>query len=159
MALNDRDVTLRPGASNDQWPGTMNPTSSGVGGDHMAANYVDDPTNPEGGAGAGSEFHGDRDAAKAMKGMAGVVESRPGIIESTEIDPLSETSNKDDGWANATQNPGANASDNVSSTASDILASASNVAAAAAKSAYGSATGNEQLAKEGRDALFGSNNN
>ena len=33
-------------------------------------------------------------AKKAMYAEAGVIEARPGIIESTNIDPLNENSNK-----------------------------------------------------------------
>ncbi|KAK1232963.1 hypothetical protein PQX77_003877 [Marasmius sp. AFHP31] len=44
-------------------------------------------------------FYPDENAVKNQQ--AGVVEARPGIIESSNIDPLNENSNKDDGWANA----------------------------------------------------------
>jgi hypothetical protein len=60
----------------------------------MVTLQADDPTNPEVGAGAGSNFRGDEDAAKLFKDTAGVVEGRPGIIESTGLDPLIESSNK-----------------------------------------------------------------
>ena len=53
-----------------------------------------DPTTPSRGAGAGPGFKGHEDAARALKPAAGVVEARPGIIESTNIDPLNENSNK-----------------------------------------------------------------
>ena len=94
---------------------------------------VTDPADSEFGAGAGPNFDGHRQAARTFRQSAGVVEGRPGIIESTHIDPLSETSNEgaflpppltflplyhipvsnihtcdstDDGWANATQPTG-----------------------------------------------------
>jgi hypothetical protein len=54
---------------------------------------ADDPTNSEMGAGAGSNFQGDRDAARNFRDTSGVVEGRPGIIESSNIDPLNERSN------------------------------------------------------------------
>ena len=38
------------------------------------------------GAGAGSDFQGARDARKAMNAEAGVVEGRPGILESTNLE-------------------------------------------------------------------------
>ena len=46
------------------------------------------------GAGAGDNFDGDKQAARTFKETAGVVEGRPGIIETTNIDPLNENSNK-----------------------------------------------------------------
>ena len=53
-----------------------------------------DPTSETRGAGAGSNFSGDKDAARNFSQTAGVVEGRPGIIESANIDPLNENSNK-----------------------------------------------------------------
>lgn len=53
-----------------------------------------DPTSSASGAGAGPNFAGGRDAARNFSQTAGVVEGRPGIIESTNIDPLNENSNK-----------------------------------------------------------------
>ena len=55
---------------------------------------VTDPADSEFGAGAGPNFDGHRQAARTFRQSAGVVEGRPGIIESTHIDPLSETSNE-----------------------------------------------------------------
>ena len=51
---------------------------------------MDDPTTEEKAAGAGPNFQGHIQAAKNFKGTAGVIEGRPGIIESTHIDPLRE---------------------------------------------------------------------
>ncbi len=48
----------------------------------------------EAGAGAGKTFQGYKDAERTLKHSAGVIEGRPGIIESTNIDPLNENSNK-----------------------------------------------------------------
>ena len=64
-------------------------------------NQVPDPTTETRGAGAGENFAGGRDAARALGQLqtdkktagSGVVEGRPGIIESTHIDPLDEHSN------------------------------------------------------------------
>ncbi|THU99307.1 hypothetical protein K435DRAFT_498218 [Dendrothele bispora CBS 962.96] len=98
MSLND--FSMKPQGS-DVHPGVANPTSSNNNSDPMAANFVSDPTSEERGAGAGPTFEGDSMAARNFKQTAGVVEGRPGIIESTNIDPLNENSNKDDGWANA----------------------------------------------------------
>ena len=60
---------------------------------HIITRQVTDPTSETRGAGAGANFTGDADAARNFKQTAGVVEGRPGIIESTHIDPLSEHSN------------------------------------------------------------------
>jgi hypothetical protein len=135
---------------------------------------VEDPTSEEVGAGAGANFGGDRDAKRAMKPAAGVVEARPGIIEDTHIDPLSETSNKggpfdvlvlprnvlkrhpiDDGWANATGTPGQTKTSETANAASSTLGSAANVATGAAKLAYGTVTGNATHVEEGKQAVYG----
>lgn len=60
----------------------------------IRASQVTDPTSETVGAGAGENFSGHKDAQRNFSKTAGVVEGRPGIIESTHIDPLSETSNK-----------------------------------------------------------------
>ena len=39
-------------------------------------------------------FDGDKQAARTFKQTAGVIEGRPGILETTNIDPLNENSNK-----------------------------------------------------------------
>jgi hypothetical protein len=94
MSLNDKDVTLAPGASNDVWPGSANPTSRNMGGDINAANFIDDPTTEDKGAGAPADFDGHKMAKKAINAEAGVVEAYPGIIESSNVHPLREDSNK-----------------------------------------------------------------
>ncbi|KAJ8078625.1 hypothetical protein AAF712_001389 [Marasmius tenuissimus] len=57
------------------------------------------------------------------KQQHGVVEARPGIIESSNIDPLNENSNKDDGWANATSttNSGESMTSKATNMASDTV--------------------------------------
>lgn len=134
-----------------------------------------DPTTPSRGAGAGPGFKGHEDAARALKPAAGVVEARTGIIESTNIDPLNENSNKgrslisrgvlsvrsltsivDDGWANATEIQGRQTrSTGVLDTASDAVQQASTVATGAAKLAYGHLAGDEQAKAGGREAVYG----
>jgi len=54
------------------------------------ANFVDNPASDEKGAGASKKFTGHRMAKKAMMAEAGVIESQPGIIESTNIAPLNK---------------------------------------------------------------------
>ena len=53
-----------------------------------------DPTTGSFGAGAPGNFTGHHDAQRNFKETAGIIEGRPGIIESTNIDPLSENSNE-----------------------------------------------------------------
>jgi len=161
MALNEKDTTLFDAKGVDVYPGVANPTASSTHANPLASNFVTDPTDPTMGAGAGPNFRGHEDAARNFKQSAGVCEGRPGIIESTNIDPLNENSNKDDGWANAAQGTGANTGgSNVSSaasgalgTASEYASSAAGVAAGAARLAYGHATGDEQAKQAGRQAM------
>ena len=87
-----READRHSGA--DVYPGSANPTSSSNHANPMRNNFVDDPTTASRGAGAGPNFDGDRQAQRNFSQTAGVVEGRPGIIESTHIDPLSETANK-----------------------------------------------------------------
>lgn len=60
----------------------------------LSASQVTDPTSEDFGAGAGPNFQGHQQAARNFKETAGVVEGRPGIIETANIDPLNENSNK-----------------------------------------------------------------
>ena len=60
----------------------------------MPTVQVTDPTDETLGAGAAGNFTGHKEAARNFSQAAGVVEGRPGIIESTNIDPLNENSNK-----------------------------------------------------------------
>ncbi|KAG8892171.1 hypothetical protein FRC00_012519 [Tulasnella sp. 408] len=90
MSLNDKDVTLGGAKGTDIYPGVANPTSSSNTSNPLTENFVQDPTSDEAGAGAGPGFRGGRDAKAALKSGAGVVEARPGIIESTQIAPLQE---------------------------------------------------------------------
>ncbi|GJJ12233.1 hypothetical protein Clacol_006474 [Clathrus columnatus] len=86
MALND--LSVRPQAGIDVYPGVANPTQSNVQGNPYDSNFVTDPTDPTAGAGAGPNFNGGRDAKRALHAESGVVESNPEIIKSTNIDPL-----------------------------------------------------------------------
>ena len=58
------------------------------------SSQVNDPATNETGAGAGANFAGSEQAQRNFRESAGVVEGRPGIIESSNIDPLNENSNK-----------------------------------------------------------------
>ncbi|KAM5542599.1 hypothetical protein V8D89_003560 [Ganoderma adspersum] len=105
MSLNDTTIQGTKGAT--VYPGVANPHPC-PDADPMEANFVPDPTTETRGAGAGENFAGGRDAARALGQLqtdkktagSGVVEGRPGIIESTHINPLDEHSNDDDGWVN-----------------------------------------------------------
>lgn len=134
MALNDRDMALNKAV--DVYPGIANPTTASMHQGPLEANYVTDPTNPEAGAGAGPDFAGDRDVARNFKQTAGVVEGRPGIIESANLDPLKETSNKDDGWANATKSSSTGTSGDMTSGIANMASSYATSAADTAKAAY-----------------------
>ncbi|KAK7466980.1 hypothetical protein VKT23_004043 [Stygiomarasmius scandens] len=92
MSLND--LSMGGAQGTDVHPGVANPTASSNNSDPMQSNFVTDPTTDDRGAGAGPTFEGDRMAARNFKQTAGVVEGRPGIIETSNIDPLNENSNK-----------------------------------------------------------------
>ncbi|KAL0946976.1 hypothetical protein HGRIS_013126 [Hohenbuehelia grisea] len=156
MSLNDKDTTLAGNRSADIYPGVANPTISSMNNDPKAANFVTDPTTEVLGAGAGPNFDGDRQATRMFSQTSGVVEGRPGIIESTNIDPLNENSNKDDGWANATTNPGRTATTQTATgMVSNAASGAATMATGAAQLAYGHAMGDEATKTAGREALWG----
>ncbi|KAJ4493497.1 hypothetical protein C8J55DRAFT_539923 [Lentinula edodes] len=92
MSVNDRSVGGAVGV--DTYPGVANPTSSSDTSNPMVNNFVTDSTSEERGAGAGANFEGDRQAARNFSQTSGVVEGRPGVIESSNIHPLNENSNK-----------------------------------------------------------------
>ncbi|EPQ58583.1 hypothetical protein GLOTRDRAFT_36620 [Gloeophyllum trabeum ATCC 11539] len=172
MSLNDKDISLGGNKGVDLHPGVANPTTSSTHADPLAANFVSapttrtltnvtDPTSEEVGAGAPSNFDGDRQAKRNFSKTAGVIESRPGIIETTNIDPLNEHSNDDDGWANAINPPkstGTGASRTTSgltSTATSAVTGAASMATGAAKLAYGHVAGDEAAKQAGKEAVWG----
>lgn len=61
---------------------------------------VEDPTTESTGAGAGPNFEGHNQAARTLKDTAGVVEGFPGVIETSNIHPLNQNSNKGEGKQN-----------------------------------------------------------
>jgi len=153
MSLNDKDITLGGSRGVDIHPGVANPTTSSTHADPLAANFVTDPTTEETGAGAPSNFDGHRQAKRNFSSTAGVIESRPGIIETTNIDPLSEHSNDDDGWANATN--AKSTTSGVGSTSTSMLSGAASVASGTAKMAYGTVAGDEAAKQAGKEAVWG----
>jgi hypothetical protein len=55
---------------------------------------MNNPIMPTTGAGGPSSYEAQKHAARQIKkAQAGVIEARPGIIETTNIDPLNEHSN------------------------------------------------------------------
>ncbi|KAF7796757.1 hypothetical protein EIP86_007940 [Pleurotus ostreatoroseus] len=155
MSLNDRDETLRGTMGVDTYPGVANPTRSSAISDPLEANFATDPTIDEAGAGAGPNFQGHKDAERAFKQTAGVVEGRPGIIESTNIDPLNENSNEDDGWANARTGGSSGITGTAWDTASGVASSAATMAGGAARMAYGHIAGDEDAKQAGKEAIWG----
>ncbi|KDQ59565.1 hypothetical protein JAAARDRAFT_33142 [Jaapia argillacea MUCL 33604] len=157
MALNDREMSGNKGV--DIHPGVANPTVSSTHADPLAANFVTDPTSETLGAGAGPTFEGDRQAKRNFAQTAGVIEGRPGIIETTNIDPLNEDSNKDDGWANVPSQPKSSStgagSGGLVDSATGVVSGAAGMAGGAAQMAYGTLAGDEGAKNAGKEAVWG----
>ncbi|RDX52674.1 hypothetical protein OH76DRAFT_1480298 [Lentinus brumalis] len=162
MSLNDTDVTLGGNRGVDLHPGVANPTISSTHADPMKANFVTDPTDETLGAGAAGNFTGHKEAARNFSQSAGVVEGRPGIIETANIDPLNENSNKDDGWANArststgsgpalTERAGGVAQ-GAYNTATTVASSAADMVSGAAQTAYKYVAGDEKSRQAGKES-------
>ncbi|KAF9480114.1 hypothetical protein BDN70DRAFT_645183 [Pholiota conissans] len=151
MSLNDINLSNETAKSTTTYASVANPTKSGKT-DPVSANFVDNPATPTIGAGGGAHLDAAKHAARLAqhKNEAGVVEARPGIIESTNIDPLNENSNKDDGWANAKSS-----TPRASDPAKSYVSSAADVVSGTAKLAYGHLTGDEQTKKEGQHIIYG----
>jgi len=98
--------------------------------------------NPASGKGAETSLEG---AAQALRRVAGMEASRSGIIESTNIDPLSKSSNDDDGWVNVRPKQRA--------TPSSMLSSAMGMTKGVAQMAYGTTAGDQVSTKAGEDAV------
>ena len=157
--MNDKEMN-----NSTVYPGCANPTKANdlTNIDPVANNFMRDPTTPSFGAGADpNRFEGHHQAKRTLQQGAGVCEARPGIIESTNIDPLNENSNKDDGWANATferppvSGPAAGAAGGITAKATDVAWGAANTAAGAAKLAYGTVLGDEATKQQGREQVWG----
>ncbi|KAJ7285922.1 hypothetical protein C8J57DRAFT_1431568 [Mycena rebaudengoi] len=159
MATNDKNIPGAGAMGVGVYPGVANPTSSSMPTNPMDTNFVTDPTTEERGAGAGPNFEGDKQAKRLFKETAGVIEGEPGIIESTNVHPLREDSNKDDGWAHATNPPAelTGKTSNTTYTEPGIAAQAAAVASGAAKMAYGYAVGDEGTKQAGKAEAIYSN--
>jgi len=152
MALNDRDPTIGGFKSVDVHPGVANPTSFGGTGNPLAANFVDNPTSQDKGAGAGPKFQGGSQAARSLKQTSAVKEGSSGIIETTHIDPLNDNPNKDDGFANGSQTPGSGNRQGLGQKAANTT---SEKAGGTAKAAYGTVTGDQAIKQTGKDSIYG----
>ncbi|KAI0928012.1 hypothetical protein AcW1_005393 [Taiwanofungus camphoratus] len=93
MSLNDKDTT--PGGNNgvDLYPGVANPTTSSTHA-NPRSQFCNRPDIQRNRARAATLA----EAARNFSKTAGVVEGRPGIIETSNIGPLNENSNINDGW-------------------------------------------------------------
>ncbi|KAH9923942.1 uncharacterized protein BXZ73DRAFT_103676 [Epithele typhae] len=155
MSLND--TSLGPSRGVDIHPGVANPTSHSNHGDPLASNFVTDPTTDDMGAGAGPNFQGHKQAARGFTENAGVCEGRPGVIESTHIDPLAEDSNDDDGWAKTKPTQGqprsgmTGVAQGAYSTASDMATGAASMASGLGQAAYQYVAGDEKTRKSGKE--------
>jgi len=155
MSLNDRNLGVAKGA--DVYDGIGNPTSHSNYKNPLVTNLVEDPTTEEFGAGAGPNFQGHIQARKNFRDTAGVIEGRPGIIESTHIEPLKENTSQRDQWedvgvtSTSTEPP----KSEMMKTAIDLGNATSNMLTGAMKMAYGSVAGNEEAFKAGKEAVYG----
>jgi len=162
MSINDKSPMIGANQGTDVYPGLQNPTARNVQSNPLKSNFVDDPTSDEMGAGASNTFRGGQDARKALRSGAGVVEARPGIIDSADIDPLNEHSNDRDGWANASSpatGPGST-TDNAKgfattafNTATGVASTAAHTAVGGTKFAYGTAMDDQETARAGTNQV------
>ncbi|KAG8766705.1 hypothetical protein FRC12_006704, partial [Ceratobasidium sp. 428] len=122
--------------------GVANPTSASITNDPKRDNFVTDPTSSEVGAGAGPTFQGGQDAERALKTGSGVVEGRPGLIESSNIAPLSG------------EEPRFNAPSNSTTTSTGGVGS---TLSGGAKLVYGTLTGDQATLDQGKKEYSGGN--
>ncbi|KAG9099488.1 hypothetical protein FS749_001169 [Ceratobasidium sp. UAMH 11750] len=139
MSVND--VNLGTAQPLDVYSGVANPTAASITNDPKRDNFVTDPTSEEAGAGAGPTFQGGKDAERALKPGAGVVEARPGLIESSNIPPLSG------------DEPGFNAPSNTTATSTGVGSTLSG----GAKVAYGTLAGDQATLEQGKREYYGDN--
>lgn len=116
-------------------------------------NFANAPNSSSFGAGSGPDFQFQEPESNAQRGRIGrapIAERPSGILESTNIDPLNENSNKDDGWANVKGGPEGGHTD-----AKVQEGQQTSFAAGVLKLAMGKISGNEQKETEGREAVHG----
>jgi len=155
MSLNDRTLGVAKGSAVHD--GLGNPTSHSNYSNPLATNFVEDPTTEELAAGAGPNFQGHIQATKNFKNTAGVIEGRPGIIESTHIEPLKENMSERDQWEDVgvTSTSTGSSKPEMVKTAINLGNATSNMLTGAMKMAYGSVVGNEEAFKAGKEAVYG----
>ncbi|KAL0579945.1 hypothetical protein V5O48_002029 [Marasmius crinis-equi] len=105
----------------------------------MSSNDFQNPVAEPNERDIGEAIHYGTNKQALDKQQAGVVEARPGIIESANIDPLNENSNKDDGWANAKST-----TTSSSSGGESLTSKATNMASDMANKAYETVVGKDQ---------------
>ncbi|ELU41715.1 Sgt1 [Rhizoctonia solani AG-1 IA] len=143
MAIND--LTINPTqVSSFSHSATHPPLTLSL----VCRELVTDPTSDEAGAGAGPTFQGGRDAKRALNAGAGVVEARPGILEGTNIPPLSNDE-PEFGESFTEHAPSNKSSTAPAGTASTI--------SGGAKIALGTVTGNQETLDQGRQEYYGEN--
>ncbi|KZP24816.1 hypothetical protein FIBSPDRAFT_929685 [Athelia psychrophila] len=131
MSLNERDPTI-------------------AGGNPVAANFVDNPTSDDLGAGAGPNFHGGAHHKHPLKDTAGVI-GNTDIIESAHIAPLIENSSNDDCFANMATDTRSKADVNLEQ-ARGVGQRAYETVSGAAQMAYGHVVGDESAKQAGHEA-------
>jgi len=153
MSLNDSNLGVAKGT--DVYGGIANPTPHSK----LAMNFVEDPATEGLGAAAGPNFQGHVQARRNFRDTAGVIEGRPGIIESTHIDPLRENTSQRDQWEDVgVTSAGAVDSSSRSGlmkAAIDLGNTTSSMLTGAVQMAYGSVAGNEEAFKAGKEAVYG----
>jgi len=112
---------------------------------------VKDPSKDAHGVVSGGNIHGYREAKRSM---AGVVEARPGIIESCNIDPLHKDEEDNDSSIKGTMSATVA---NVTSSMTDSFNAATGMATGAMKMVYGKAAGDEATLQQGRREWSGIN--
>jgi len=147
MSLNDRN----PGITNPTTSHTTTSSSTNLtpSGSNIVREFVLDSASDEFGASSG--LSPKQAARQNYRQTAGVIEGRPGIIETSHIDPLNEKSLYEDEW----KSEGSPIDAAGTGSAADILTSAAAVASGAARMAYGTLVGDEQVKLAGREAMFG----
>ncbi|KAH7889266.1 hypothetical protein F5I97DRAFT_1842957, partial [Phlebopus sp. FC_14] len=123
-----------------------NPTAHTTHGDPLASTYIKDPMDEQ-----MDDDNFTRGLTKRQsREMAGVIEARPGIIESTHIDPLSD--DEDDPWTHV-EDPRPKQQQQPRQGTPGMKERMRNAAGGATDVVYGVATGDKDTARAGKEAL------
>jgi len=147
--LNDQKLGIAKGV--DVYPTVANPTSHNSNSNPVGNNFTDELGE---GAGRGWKQGRHRHAARNFGKTAGVIEARPGIIETCHIDPLNESSLYEDEWKNPSS-CGSAAPTTPGAGGAAILDSAAVVVGGSVRMAYGALVGDEQAKQAGKEAVYG----